>query len=328
MKLLSKSDIKQVFSMEDAIEADKQAFILATQGKCDAPLRINISADKHQGNLLFMPAYVADMDTASIKIVNIYPENSKKGLSTSPAQVLLMDASTGYIVAMMDGTYITQLRTGAASGVAFQLLAREDAKIGALFGTGGQASSQLEAMLVARKLDEVRVYSRNASKLADFVTAMQEELQAYGAKIIAAASSDAAIDNADMIVCVTPATEPVFDAKKVKAGATISGVGSYQHHMQELDPHILTRASKVYFDLEEMVLAESGDITKPLAEGLISPKDFTGNIGDLLLGKIPGRENEDEIIVFKTVGVATQDLVTAKTIYDKAVEKNIGTDWA
>ena len=327
MKLLSKNDIKKIFTMKDAIEADKEAFILAVEGKCNAPLRTNISVEKHNGNLLFMPAYAADLDTAAIKIVNIYPDNSEKGLSTSPAQVLLMDAKTGYIVAMMDGTYVTQIRTGAASGVAFELLAREDSKIGALFGTGGQAAAQLEAMLVARNLEEVRVYSRNEEKKKTFVEKMQLELKAYNAKIIAAASSDAAIDNADMIVCVTPATEPVFDAARVKAGATVSGVGSYQHHMQEMDPHILTRARKIYFDLEEMVLAESGDITKPLAEGLITEEDFTGNIGDVLLSKVVGRENDEEIIVFKTVGVATQDLVTAKKIYEKALAANIGLDW-
>ena len=327
MKLLSKNDIKKIFTMKDAIEADKEAFILAVEGKCNAPLRTNISVEKHNGNLLFMPAYAADLDTAAIKIVNIYPDNSEKGLSTSPAQVLLMDAKTGYIVAMMDGTYVTQIRTGAASGVAFELLAREDSKIGALFGTGGQAAAQLEAMLVARNLKEVRVYSRNEEKKKAFVEKMQSELKAYDAKIIAAASSDAAIDNADMIVCVTPATEPVFDAARVKAGATVSGVGSYQHHMQEMDPHILTRARKIYFDLEEMVLAESGDITKPLAEGLITEEDFTGNIGDVLLSKVVGRENDEEIIVFKTVGVATQDLVTAKKIYEKALAANIGLDW-
>ncbi len=327
MKLLSKSDIKKVFSMKDAIEADKEAFILAVQGKCDAPLRTNISVEKHQGNLLFMPAYVADMDAAAIKIVNIYPNNINKGLSSAPAQVLLIDATNGYVSAMMDGTYLTQMRTGAASGVAFELLAKEDSKIGALIGTGGQAVTQLEAMLVARKLEEVRVYDLNFERTKDFVVRMQAELNCYGANIVAVKSSDEAIANADMLVCVTPSTKPVFDATKIKIGATISCVGSYQHHMQEMDPHILTRASKIYFDLEEMVLAEAGDIIIPLEAGLISKDDFTGNIGDVLLNKVVGRENDEEIIVFKTVGVATQDLVTAKTIYEKAIAAKIGVDW-
>lgn len=327
MKLLSKNDIKSVFSMKDAIEADKEAFILAVQDKCDAPLRTNIPVEKHQGNLLFMPAYVADMDAAAIKIVNIYPNNINKGLSSAPAQVLLIDATTGYVSAMMDGTYLTQLRTGAASGVALELLAKEDSKIGALIGTGGQAATQLEAMLVVRKLDEVRIYDLNFERTKDFVAKMQKELSCYGANIVAVQSSDEAVANADILVCVTPSTKPVFDATKIKNGATISCVGSYQHHMQEMDPHILTRASKIYFDLEEMVLAEAGDIIIPLEAGLISKDNFTGNIGDVLLNKVVGRENDNEIIVFKTVGVATQDLVTAKTIYEKALAANVGMDW-
>ena len=327
MLLLSREDIKKVFTIKDAIEADKKAFQLVVEGKCDAPLRTNIQAPKHDGCFLFMPAYVEEMDTASLKIINIFPHNIDNGIPSSPAQVLLIDGKTGIVTAVLDGTYVTQLRTGAASGAAFDVLARKDARIGALIGTGGQAATQLEAMMAARNLEEVRVYDMNYERTQDFAARMQEELKDYGTKIVAVRSSDEAVEGADLLITVTPSSKPVFDGTKVKAGATVSCVGAYQHHMQEMDPRILTRASKIYFDSEEAVLSESGDILIPLEEGIITKDDFTGDLGDVIRGKITGREHDDEIIVFETVGVETQDIVAAKEIYEKAVAAGVGTNW-
>lgn len=327
MLLLSKEDIKKVFTMEDAIEADKKAFQLVVEGKCDAPIRTKVQAPKHDGCFLFMPAYVEEMEVASLKNVNIFPHNIDNGLPSAPAQVLLIDGKTGVVVSVLDGTYVTQIRTGAATGAAFDLLAKKDCRIGTLIGTGGQAAAQLEGMLAARKLEEVRVYDMNPERTKAFAAQMQEELKQYGAKIVAAESSDAAIDDADLIVTVTPASKPVFDGTKVKKGATLSCVGAYQPHMQEMDPAILPRASKIYFDSEEAVLSESGDILIPLDQGIITKDDFTGDLGEVINGTVVGRENDDEIIVFETVGVATQDLVAAKAIYDKAVAAGVGTEW-
>lgn len=327
MLLLNREDIKKVFTMQDAIEADKKAFELVVEGKCEAPLRTNIQAPKHEGCFLFMPAYVEEMDTASLKIINIFPHNIDHGIPSSPAQVLLIDGTTGVVSAVLDGTYVTQMRTGAASGAAFDVLAKKDCRIGALIGTGGQAATQLEAMLAARKLEEVRVYDLNPGRTQAFAEQMQKELASYGARILAAKSSDEAIEDADLLITVTPSSKPVFDGTKVKQGATISCVGAYQHHMQEMDPAILPRASKIYFDSKDAVLSESGDILIPLEQGIITEKDFTGDIGQVIKGELIGRENDDEIIVFETVGVATQDLVAAKTIYDRAVKAGVGTEW-
>ncbi len=328
MLLLSRDDIKKVFSMKDAIEADKDAFRIFTEGKSVVPLRTQIPAPKQDGTFLFMPAYVSDLDCASLKIINIFPKNIDKGIISAPAQVLLVDGTNGFVNAILDGTYVTQLRTGAASGAAFDILARKDAKKGALIGTGGQAATQLEAMIVARDLEEVKVYDLNFERTKAFAAKMQEELKEYGTKIVAAESSDEAIEDADLIITVTPSSKPVFDGSKVKKGATVSCVGSYQHHMQEMDPVILTRASKIYFDSVEAVLSEAGDILIPLENGTITKDDFTGDLGEVILGNVVGRENDDEIIVFKTVGIGTQDLITAKYIYDKAIEQGIGTKWS
>lgn len=327
MLLLNKSDIQKVFTMKDAIQTTKEAFVYVSQQACQSPIRTNIAAPSQDACFLFMPAYIEKIKAAGIKIVNVFPNNAKKGLPVVPAQVLLMDGETGVVQSIMDGTYITQLRTGAASGAAFDVLAKTDATIGALIGTGGQAQCQLEAMLSVRPLKEVRVYGRNPQKTQEFACQMNRQFSHYGTQIIPVASGNQAVEDADLIITVTTATSPVFDGDKVKPGCTISGVGSYQHHMQELPASVLSRASKIYFESTEAVLSESGDITIPLSEGIISQEDFTGELGAVITGDLEGRTQSDEIIVFKTVGVAAQDLTTAYGIYEKAKEANIGTNW-
>ncbi len=327
MLLLSREDIKKVFTMRDAIEANKKAFQLLVDGKCNAPLRTNIQAPKQEGCFLFMPAYVEEMDTASLKIVNVFPHNIEQGLPALPAQVMLIDGKTGVVQALMDGIYVTQLRTGAASGAAFDVLAKKECKIGALIGTGGQGEAQLEAMLEARRLEEVRICGLHYDRTKVFVERMQKEMAHYGAKLIPVMSSEEAIEDADLVITATPAEKPVFDGEKIKKGATVSCIGSYQHHMQEMSPTLLTRASKIYFDSQEAVLSEAGDILIPLEEGIITKEDFTGDLGNVLKGEVTGRTKEDEIIVFKSVGVAAQDLVAAREIYERAVKAGIGMQW-
>ncbi len=327
MILLNENDIKKVFSMNDAVKANKQAFLFATNENVEMPLRTKILAPKVDGCFLFMPAYSEELESAGIKIVNVFPENIEKNLPVVPAEVILIDGETGIINSILDGTYITRLRTGAASGVAFDILGKIDSKIGAIIGTGGQAKCQIEAMLNVRNLDEVRIYSLHYDNAVKLANEMNEDFASFNTNFIPCKTSDEAIENADLIVTVTTSNKPVFDANKVKKGATISAIGSYQPNMQELDPLILQKASKIYFDLEEAVLSEAGDILKPLDLGQIKKTDFTGNIGDIIKGSLKGRENDDEIIVFKSVGIAIQDLVTAKAIYDKAVNENIGLIW-
>lgn len=327
MLLLSKKDIEKIFAMKDAIKANKMAFQLLVDHECQVPLRTVIPAPKYDGSFLFMPGYVEKMDTAALKIVNIFPNNIDNSLPTAPSQVLLIDGKTGITQALLNGTYLTQLRTGAATGVAFDLLGKASCKIGALIGTGSQGEKQLEAMLTVRKLDEVRVFDIDPKRTKRFAQKMKNKFKDFNTEIVPVNTSDDAINNADLIITVTPSTKPVFDGRKIKKGATISCVGAYQHHMQEMDPRILPRASKIYFDSKEAVLSESGDITIPLKEGIITENDFTGDLGDLINGTLTGRENDDEIIIFETVGVATQDLVTAKSIYNKALKEGVGTTW-
>ena len=325
MILLSKEDIKKVFTMKDAIEADKKCYALNSEGKFQVPLRPVISTDK--GNFCFMPSYSKDMNAAACKIVNIMPGNTALGLPGSIGTVLLFDGETGQAKALLDGTYVTAVRTAAASGAAFDLWGLEDAKIGAVIGTGSQAMCQLEAMLTARKLDEVRVAARNFEKTQAFVERAKEELGSYGAEIIACEDTNEAVKDADLVILVTVANEPVCSAEYFKPGCVISAVGAYQYEMQELDPKVFDKCGKIYFDNMEAVLSESGDILKPLDAGTLSKEQFTGDIGDYILGRIPGRESDDEIIVYENVGFGALDLVAAAEIYEKAASLGIGLEW-
>lgn len=326
MLLLSKADIQRVFSMEQAIAANKIAFTLFSRGGCDVPLRTQIRG-ANDGTFLFMPAYAEELGCASVKIVNIFPHNREKELPTAPAQIVLMDGTTGMIQAILDGTYVTQLRTGAASGAAFAVLAKKSCRKGAIIGTGSQAFQQVAAMITARDIEEVWVYSRKAANVNALVLQLQRAFRDRPIRFVAAPSSDAAIEDADLIITATSATQPVFDGTKVKAGATISCIGAYQPQMQEMSPHILVRASKIFCDSKDAVLAEAGDFIIPLQDGRFMHEDITGELGEVIAGGLRGREDDDEIIVFKSVGIGTQDLVTAKAIYDTAKEAGIGQIW-
>ena len=323
MLLINKEEIKKVFSMTDAIEANKECYMAMSRGEFEIPQRTVISGS--DGNYLFMPAFSEKLGAAGLKIVNIMPGNPALGLPASIGQVLLIDGKTGRVSALMDGTYITALRTAAASGAAFDIFGRPDAAIGALIGTGSQAMCQLEAMLSVRELREVRVAARDFKKTMAFVEEANSRLGSYGAAIVAMEDADAAVDGADLITLVTTSATPVCSAEYFKKGAVISAVGAYTYDMQELAPAVFAKCSKIYFDSEEAVLSESGDILRPLDEGTLTKEQFTGDIGDCLLGRIPGREADDEIIVFENVGIGALDLYTAQKVYEAALAAELGT---
>lgn len=327
MLLLNEQDIRKVFDMNDAIDSNIEAYKIFSSGNAVVPLRQVITADEGRGNFAFMPAYSSKLGAAGIKIVNIFPGNRERGEATTIGQVLLMDDKSGEVLALMDGSFITKFRTGAASGAAFTLFARDDAKIGCLIGTGGQADCQLEAMLAACDLDEVRIVARDFAKTEKFTEEMSERFKDSGTKLIAYDDANEAVDGADVIVVVTVSTEPVFDANRVKKGAVVSGVGSYTAEMNEIDPKLFKLADKIYFDSKDACIAESADIQIPLREGLVSLEGLTGDIGEYALGEISGREADDEIIIFKNVGLGILDLVIAKLIYEKAKNRKIGYQW-
>lgn len=328
MLLLSKKDMQKVFTMHDAVAANKQALRIYSERGSVVPLRVNIGAPHYEGQTLFMPGYVPALDSLGVKIVSVFPRNSAQGLPSVPATMVLIDGTNGQVCCLLDGTYLTQLRTGAAAGAAADLLARQDARIGALIGTGGQALTQLEAMLTVRNLQEVRIVGRNPDHTRSFVRQSQEELANFGTLLRAVETPEEAVTDADIITAVTTSTQPVFDGRLVKAGAHINGVGSYLPGMQELDEIIIQRADKIFFDSQEAVLSESGDLIIPLAKGTITVDKFLGEIGRVVSQNLPGRETPEEITIFKTVGIAVLDIVTAQQIYQRALEQGIGRQFS
>lgn len=327
MLLLGKNDMRKLFTMKDAIEAAKQALRIFSEGGCTVPLRVNIDTQKNQGQTLFMPGYIREFNSMGLKIVSIFPGNKNKGIPTVPATMTLIDGTNGQVCCIMDGTFLTQLRTGAAAGAATDVLARKDAKIGALIGTGGQAASQLEAMLTIRSLSEVRICGLNFDHTKAFTDRLQKELAHYGATLRSAHTSDDAIIDADIITTVTTSKQPVFNGRLVKKGAHINGIGSFTPDMQELDEYVLQRAEKIFCDSQEAVLAEAGDFIIPLQRGTFIEDTFTGEIGKVIAGSLRGRESTDEITLFKSVGMAALDVVTAFHIYQKALKQGIGQEF-
>lgn len=325
MLILTKENIEEVYTMEDAIEADKEALVLAFQGKSEVPLRINIDIDKENGQSLYMPAYISgDPSALGVKIISIYPDNVKKDLPASPSTMIMVNEENGMVEAAINGTYLTQLRTGAVQGAATDLLARKDAKIAALIGTGGQAVTQLEAMLTVRDLNEVRVMDLDKERAKKFAIDMQAKFKKFNGKIIAVDKAERAVKDADIITTVTTSPQATFPHEAVKKGAHVNGVGAFTPEMHEIPGELLARADKIVFDTMEGVLAEAGDIITPLKEKIITKEDFDGVLAELVLDKIKGRENDEEITVFKTVGTAVLDLVIGAKILKKAKDLNVG----
>ncbi|MHC5268801.1 ornithine cyclodeaminase family protein [Enterococcus sp. LJL98] len=327
MLLLSKSMIQEFYTLKDTMKAVEKAFALFSKNQVEVPLRTQMHAQKNEGTFIYMPAYCEAEEASSIKILGMFPGNAEKGLPTINGQVLLLNTQTGVIDCLLDGIYLTQLRTGAASGVAFEQLAKKDCRKGALIGTGAQAETQLEAMLLARTLEEVQVVGLDFERTQAFVAEMNQKLNHYGTKIIPVREANEAVDGADLVIAATTATQPVFDGERIKAGATVCGVGSYQPQMQEIPASLLQRSEKIYFDSQAAVLSEAGDFIIPLEDQTLTDKHFMGDLGQVINGALVGRENDEEIIFFKSVGIAAQDVMTAKAIFEAAKEQGVGLEW-
>lgn len=322
MLFLKKEDIIKNFSMREAIDADKKALSLYSAGKAIVPLRTNIDVPKSNGQSLYMPAYVEGGEGAlGVKIVSVYPKNIKKNLPSVPATMIVLDPETGMVSACLDGTYLTQLRTGAVQGAATELLAKKDAKIGALIGTGGQAQSQLEAMLTVRKLEEVRIFDIDFERANQFA---EEMMQQFSVTMRPTKTSQECVEGADIITSVTTSKRATFSTEWVKKGAHINGVGAYTPEMCEIPREIIKAADVVIFDTMDGVLKEAGDFISPLQDGYIQRDSYHGELGQLINEELVGRTSGEQITIFKTVGSAVLDVVVATEIVKKAKENNLG----
>jgi ornithine cyclodeaminase/alanine dehydrogenase-like protein (mu-crystallin family) len=322
IRIITAGDIKQNYSMNQAINAMEHAFCLLSSGEAFVPLRY---ASHHPANdllMLFKPAYVEKAKMASVKFLTQRENRNFPGIPAIQGIVLLIDAETGEILSILDGEYLTALRTGAASGLATRCFARKDAHTMALFGCGAQGRTQLEAVVCERDIRKVLVFDRQKEAADRFIKEMQEKFPIE----IVYSDDTSSLKDTDIICTATNSTAPLFQKDELKKGVHINAVGSFQPHMQELDPRIISDA-KVYADQTEACFKESGDFIKPLNMGLINRNHFVGEIGNYCLNKIPGRESEDEITVFKSVGIAIQDFVVATDIYNLSINKSFGVEF-
>ena len=310
IKMLNTEEIKSLMSMKEAINSMEQAFASFSDGSSKVPQRYISSI--HKLDLFLKPAYNEKLGRIAVKIITQKKEGNLQGIPSILGVVLLLDLKTGAILSMMDGAYITALRTGAAGGIATKLLARENAETVAVFGCGTQGKTQLEAVCNVRPIKQALLYDLNMDTAIKLKADMEEKLNIS----IHIEKNLEHLKKADIICTATNAEKPLFSQKDISKGVHINAMGSYKSNMQELDPLII-KEGKLFVDSRRSVLKESGDLIKPIAEHIFTDRIIEAEIGELINEKTLGRHTDNEITIFKSVGLGVQDLFAAHAIFEK-----------
>ena len=324
LRVLSKQDVQQAVPMREAIEIVKRAFAQLSAGKAVVPLRTQLPVERHQGVTLFMPAYLSESDDLGVKVVSVFPRNLEMGLPTIFALVVVVEASTGRPVAAMDGTYLTALRTGAASGAATDLLARQDARVAAIFGAGAQGRTQLLAVCEVRDIERAWVYDVNPQAAERYAQEMAGKGRVPADLRVASSPAEAARE-ADVLCTATTSKTPVFADEDLKPGVHVNAVGSFTPQMQEV-PGETVRRARLVVGSREGCLSETGDLIIPIRKGLIAADDIYAELGEIAAGLKPGRDNAEEITLFKSVGNAVQDVSVARAVLTRAEMLGLGIE--
>lgn len=318
--VLSRCDLESLLTMEEVMGALESGFKEMADGWCRVPRRLFIEVPEKNGVFAFMPAYLARSKAIGSKTVSYFPDNSRLGLPSTVSTYTLYDYTTGSLIALMDGTYITGMRTGAASGVATKYMAREDADTLAIIGTGFQAAFQLCAILCARPIKSVKVYNRSVNKAGLFAENMAKR---HGLEITVESDPGACLKGSSIVVTCTSSGRPLFRGEELETGSHINAVGSFKADMRELDAVAVKRA-RLVVDSYEGAKGEAGEIIQAVAEGAIGPDHVKADLAEVVSGSKAGRTSRDEITLFKSLGMAMEDAVTAKIAYEKALELGIG----
>lgn len=316
LRILTAADIRVCLPMSGAIEAMRTAFAQLSSGEAVVPDRIAVSTE--EGISLFMPGYLPREGHLAAKVVSVYAGNPSVGLPVIQGVVLVLDSHTGLPVALMNGAYLTALRTGAAGGLATELLAVEDASVLAVFGAGPQARTQIEAVRAVRPIREIRLVSRpteGARILAD-------ELEGVDVQVFE--DPEKAVLGAQVIATATDSRKPVFPGRAIGEGVHVNAIGAFTPEMAEVDGDLISRA-KVVVDLRATVMAEAGDLVQAIESGAFSLESIHAELGEVVNGERTGRESPREITLFKSVGNAAQDVAVAGRILDAAIEQDVGT---
>ncbi|MEM2938926.1 MAG: ornithine cyclodeaminase family protein [Candidatus Bathyarchaeia archaeon] len=319
--MLSRSDLEKVLTMKDVIEYVEMAFLELQMGTAILPMRATITLAEKHGWIGVMPAYLGKMGSLSTKIVTVFEKNLEKNMPTIIATIILNDSETGAPLAIMDGTLVTAMRTGAVCGVATKYLARKDSKIVGIFGAGVQARTQLMAMCVVRNIERAFVHDVIKERAESFAKEMSKVLRIP----VEVCEPSELVVQSDIIVTATTSKTPVFDGKWVKPGTHLNLIGSFKPDVREVDETVIKKA-KIVVDQKSAALEEAGDIIIPLKAGIITENDIYAELGELAAGLKPGRKSDSEITLFKSVGLGIQDCAAAWLAYTKAREKGVGIE--
>ncbi len=315
--ILSATDVATCLDMASAIEAMKGAFTQLSSHEAQVPLRTQMPISQAHGTALFMPVYLPRNQQIGLKTVTVFEDNPQNNLPLIHAMVQILDATTGKPLAIMDGEYLTAMRTGAASGLATDLLAHEDAHTVTIIGAGIQGRTQLEAVCAVRPIKTAHIISRSSENAQAFARQMSERLSIE----VLVSKPEMAMAVSQVVCTATTSLTPVFEDPMIKPGTHINGVGSYRPDMCEVPPETVKRA-RIFVDQKTGCCAEAGDLIQPISAGIITQDHIIAELGEVVAGKKQGRLNTSDITFFKSVGNAVQDLAVGTLILKKA--KNMG----
>lgn len=318
--VLNERAVADLLRMEDLVDLMERALGDFSGGRALQPVRTALPIRRHGSVLGVMPGYLAGSDALAVKVVSLAPKNAERGLPIHLATILLLDPATGQLLAIMDGRLATEMRTAAVSAAAARVLACPGAATLAIIGSGVQAKSHLEALLLVRKIARARVWSPTRAHREAFA---REQSERWDLPVEACDSAEAAVRDADLVVTATVSREPVVRGAWLSPGVHVTSVGACGPDWRELDSEAVQRAS-VYVDSRDAARVEAGDLLCAIDEGAIGPDHVRGEIGELFEGRIAGRRSDHEITLFKSLGLGVEDAATALLVYRRAVEKQVG----
>ncbi len=318
--LLSDDEVKEILTIDETYNAVENVLVEKGLGRVQMPPKLYIIFKKYAGDFRTMPSYMEKNDIAGVKIVNVHPDNPKfYNRPAILATIILIDPRNGILLAIIGGTSITAMRTGAISGVATKYLGRRDSTVLALVGAGVQARTQLLAISKILDLNEVRVLDKTEKIRKDFI---EEARRMYSMEFISCENVKDCVREADIISTITPVSKPIVMNNWISSGTHINAIGADAPGKEELDPQILKRAKIVVDDLSQA--SHSGEINVPLEKKIIGIEDIYGELSDIIIGKKNGRTSEDEVTIFDSTGLSLQGIAVASIVYEKAKNKNVG----
>jgi len=317
--ILTNSEVKQLIDMTAVLKVVENAFKLHGRNLVQMPAKIYLHLNKYDGDFRAMPAYIERMEACGIKWVNVHPRNRRFGLPAVMAIIILSNPQNGFPLAIMDGTLITNLRTGAAGGIAAKYLARKDSSVVGLVGCGVQARTQLLALKELFEIKSVYIWGKDSACIKRFL----KDTKSFGLNIKAKDKISDCVKDADIVITTTPVRSPIVKSEWIKPGTHINAVGADAKGKEELEPALLKRAKIIVDDQRQAI--HSGEINVPISCGIIKSKDIYATLGEVLIAKKKGRVSPGEITIFDSTGLAIQDVAVANLVYKRALKKKIGS---